>query len=79
MRLFKHRDDNSYYTQERNTLRWHLGSQWEHEMVPKPEGQLLAEGIPEKVMKKVKQILPSELYEEISAFYQIGEKRLVLP
>ena len=79
MKIFKHFEENCYYTQERHTLRWYADLQWRHEIVPQPEGQLLAEGALEEVMSKVKQILSPDLYEEISRFYQLGEKGFTLP
>lgn len=79
MKLFKHLEENFYYTQERHTLRWYPDLQWRHEIVLKPEGQLLAEGALEDVMAQAKSVLPPDLYEEIIRFYQMGKKGFTLP
>ena len=79
MKIFKHLEENCYYTQERNTLRWYPDMQWRHEIILEPEGQLLAEGSLEEVMTTAKTMLPPDLYEEIRTFYHIGRKGFTFP
>ena len=71
MKIFKHLEENFYYTQERSTLRWYPEMQWECKIAQKPEGRLLAEGPLEEVMARVKEVLPPDLYERVKRFYQI--------
>ena len=70
MKIYKHLEENCYYTQDRNTLRWYPDLQWRHEIVPEPEGQLLAEGAMEEVMVTAKKMLPPDLYEEVTPTFQ---------